>query len=69
VGGEAVGSKKVNYLDIIGRRRGWEPAEDGLTDLLSDDGGHGMRWVASSAKCQWYQGIHEGTILSILAQR
>jgi len=52
--------RRTILLALVACERGWEPAEDGLTDLLSDHGGHGMRWVVSSAKCQWYQGIHEG---------
>ena len=57
---QSVRRRRTILIALIAGERGWEPAEDGLTDLLSDEGGHGMRWVASSAKCQWYQGIHEG---------
>ena len=57
---QPVRRRRIILIALVAGERGWEPAEDGLTDLLSDDGGHGMRWVVSSAKCQWYQGIHEG---------
>jgi len=40
------------------REKGWEP-EDGLRELLSDDGSllHTQQVIA---KCQWYKGFHEG---------
>ena len=40
------------------REKEWEP-EDGLACLLSDDGVL-LREQKYIAKCQWYQGIHEG---------
>ncbi len=48
-------------IALVACERGWEPAEDELNDLLSDEGGHGMRWLDPPSNAyQWYQGIHEG---------
>ena len=49
--------RKDSILIAIGEK-GWEP-EDGLLNLLSDDGVL-LREQKYIAKCQWYQGIHEG---------
>ena len=50
--------RRESILIALKRRKGWEP-EDGLQELLSDDGTllHTQQVIA---KCQWYQGIHEG---------
>jgi len=49
--------RKDSILIAVGTgEKGWEP-EDGLLDLLSDDG---VLLREQKAKCQWYQGIHEG---------
>jgi len=51
--------RKDSILIAVGAgEKGWEP-EDGLLDLLSDDGVL-LREQKYIAKCQWYQGIHEG---------
>ena len=50
--------RKDSILIAVGAGEGWEP-EDGLLNLLSDDGVL-LREQKYIAKCQWYQGIHEG---------
>lgn len=50
--------RKDSILTSLIGAEGWEP-EDGLLDLLSDDGVL-LREQKYIAKCQWYQGIHEG---------
>ncbi|MAD57807.1 MAG: hypothetical protein CMK44_04440, partial [Porticoccus sp.] len=48
--------RRESILASLIRAEGWEP-EDGLKGLLSDDG---VLLREQKAKCQWYQGIHEG---------